>query len=130
MLANLVSNIVYNIQIKIKNVYVRIEDSLSIPRMPFTIGIVVGEVTAQTMNGKWQPQFTLNQEITNKEFSIKDFAVYLNFERENNKALLFDEITKDWKEKDNDKKYMRFLKQECTFENSKQNNYIIERFQI
>jgi hypothetical protein len=43
---------------------------------------------------------------------------------------LFDDITKDWKEKDMDKKYMRFLHRECGFEDSQKNNYIIERFEL
>lgn len=44
MMGNLISKIVDNIQIKISNVYVRIEDTLSIPRMPFVIGIVIGSI--------------------------------------------------------------------------------------
>jgi hypothetical protein len=79
MMANLVSKIIDNIQIKITNVYIRIEDTLSIPRMPIVLGLVIGSIQADTMNEKWQPQFIANAEITNKQFSIKDFAVYMNF---------------------------------------------------
>ena len=42
---------------------------------------------------------------------------------------MFEHITKDWPELDLDAKYQRFLRQECSFEN-KRNNYVIERFQI
>ncbi len=45
------------------------------------------------------------------------------------REVVFDEITKDWQELDNDKKYLKFLKQECSFENMN-NNYIIERFKL
>ncbi len=44
MIGNLVSKIVDNIQIKITNIYVRIEDTLSIPRMPFALGVVIGSI--------------------------------------------------------------------------------------
>lgn len=98
---------------------------MSIPRLPFALGIVIGSIQAETMNDKWQPQFIAGAEITNKEFSIKDFAVYMNFS-ENKAALgsgkvwterdiLFDDITKEWREKDVDQKYMKFLKKECEF---------------
>lgn len=55
MIMSLVQKIVDNIQIKVTNVYVRIEDPLSIPRMPFALGIVIGSIQAETMNDKWQP---------------------------------------------------------------------------
>lgn len=92
------------------------------------------------MNDKWQPQFIAGAEITNKEFSIKDFAVYMNFSE--NKAplgsgkvwterdILFDDITKEWRDKDVDQRYMRFLKKECEFEFAESNNYIVERFEL
>jgi hypothetical protein len=54
MMANLISKIIDNIQIKITNVYVRIEDTMSIPRMPSVLGLVIGSIQAHTMNDKWQ----------------------------------------------------------------------------
>jgi hypothetical protein len=47
-------------------VYIRIEDTMSIPRLPFALGIVIGSIQAETMNDKWQPQFIAGAEITNK----------------------------------------------------------------
>ncbi len=130
----MISKIIDNIQIKITNVYVRIEDTMSIPRMPIVLGLVIGSIQAHTMNEKWQQQFIANAEITNKQFSVKDFAVYMNFqelERAGGESeILFDSLTKDWKETDVDKKYMRFLKRECSFEDSALNNFLIERFEM
>lgn len=84
------------------------------------------------MNDQWQPQFIANAEITNKQFTIKDFAVYMNVDLSADggywKAILCDDLTLDWKEKDADAKYKRFLKQECSFEKSSFNSYLIERF--
>jgi hypothetical protein len=57
------------------------------------------------MNDHWAPEFVCDRDITNKAFSIKDFAVFMNFSHDK-KDVLFDEITKDWNETDQDKKYM------------------------
>ena len=135
MMANLISKIIDNIQIKITNVYVRIEDTMSIPRMPSVLGLVIGSIQAHTMNDKWQQQFIANAEITNKQFSVKDFAVYMNFQeitegKGEDAEILFEQITKDWKETDLDKKYMRFLRRECSFEDSALNSFLIERFEM
>ena len=135
MMSNLISKIIDNLQFKITNVYIRIEDTLSIPSMPFALGIIVGSVRAETMNGKWQPQFTANAEATHKELTVKDFAVYMDcFDQTDLKTkwkpILFEDITADWKEKDLDKKYARFLKSECSFEGSEKHNYLIERFAL
>lgn len=46
------------------------------------------------------------------------------------KAILFDDITADYREKDIDAKYLKFLKKECNFERARDNNYIIERFTL
>jgi len=79
--------------------------------MPFALGIVIGSIQAETMNTLWKPEFTANAEITNKELTIKDFAVYMNFMEDGKGAsILYDDITRDWKEKDADSKYMRFLR--------------------
>lgn len=46
----------------------------------------------------------VNKDITNKDLSIKDFAVYANFgaEKEN---ILLEDIIKDWNDLSLDKKY-------------------------
>ena len=44
----------------------RLEDDLSYPGHPFSLGIIIQEVKAFTMNNEWEPEFISNQEITNK----------------------------------------------------------------
>ena len=63
------------------------------------------------MNDKWVSQFisgTLS-DITLKELTIKDFAVYMNVDKSADGGYwtpkLFDDITIEWREKDNDRKY-------------------------
>jgi hypothetical protein len=43
--------------------------------------------------------------------------------------VLFDDITKDWPEQD-EKKYLKFLRRECSFESVIENRYIIDKFQL
>lgn len=109
-MAGLISKIVDNLQFKLTNVYVRIEDNLSIPKIPFTLGIVIGSIHAETMNDKWQPQFTAGQDLTRKELTVKDFAVYMDwFDYDDFKArwrpIVFEDVTADWPEKDIELKY-------------------------
>lgn len=62
------------------------------------------------MNDSWVPEFIANKEITNKQFTIKDFAVYMNFSNDPTEKVLFDDITKDWADaEDYDAKCKRFL---------------------
>lgn len=68
MIQKMVAKIIDNIQIKLTNIYIRVEDELSIPKQPFALGMVIGSFTAQTMNDSWEPQFVGDAEITNKQF--------------------------------------------------------------
>ena len=73
------------------------------------MGIIIGRMEAQTMNDKWKPEFIADKEITNKQFTIKDFAVYMNVSN-NPKDVLFDDLTRSWTEEvDYDAKCKRFL---------------------
>ena len=80
------------------------------------------------MNDQWKPEFITGEEIINKQFQVKDFAVYMNFSKDK-KDVLYEELTKDWEETDSDLKYMRFLRQECKFDDWN-NNFIVDRFKM
>jgi len=60
MMQNLVTRIIDNLQVKISNVVVRLEDELSLPYQPFALSAIVGQVEARTCNEKWQPKFVGN----------------------------------------------------------------------
>ena len=66
VIGTLVSNIIDNIQVKVTNIYVRIEDELSFPGHPYAMGVVIGSINAYSMNDSWDPQFISNKEIINK----------------------------------------------------------------
>lgn len=53
----------------------------------------------------------------------------VNTSSENSQPVLFDDISASWRET-GDERYNRFLKQECKFQNSEDNSYLIERFQL
>jgi hypothetical protein len=77
-------------------------------RQPFVLGIIIGSIEAQTMNKNWEPAYVSNEEVTNKDLKIKNFAVYMNFS-EKREEIMYDCLTKDWIEDDLEK-YKKFLK--------------------
>ncbi|RKP03518.1 hypothetical protein CXG81DRAFT_9373 [Caulochytrium protostelioides] len=77
-MASLVTKIVENVQISIKNIHIRYEDQVSHDR-PFSAGITIEEVSAVTTNEDWEE--TIVHDITksiNKLLRLKRAAIYLN----------------------------------------------------
>lgn len=51
---SIVTHVVENMQLKINDVHIRYEDSISIPNYRFACGITIGSLTAQTCDANWQ----------------------------------------------------------------------------
>lgn len=49
----MVTKIIDNLQLRLSNIYVRIEDDISVPRMPFALGMVIGNISAVTKGDQW-----------------------------------------------------------------------------
>ena len=54
------------------------------------------------MNERWEGEVIPTGEFVRKQLTIKDFAVYLNFEQ---KAIFFKDLTKNWIEDNLEDKY-------------------------
>ncbi|KAF8640890.1 hypothetical protein AX17_000538 [Amanita inopinata Kibby_2008] len=54
---SLVTKIINNIQITIKNIHIRYEDKKSVPGHPFASGVTLAEFTAVSVDDQWQPVF-------------------------------------------------------------------------
>lgn len=52
------TNIVENLELKIKNVHIRYEDPITIPDNKFACGITIGSLTARSCDANWTPGFT------------------------------------------------------------------------
>jgi len=77
--SKLISKIIDNIQIDIRNVYVRMEDGLSNPSQPWCFGMTLGSMNIYTCNDHWERDFVTEKQITKKCIKLQNFAMFINF---------------------------------------------------
>jgi vacuolar protein sorting-associated protein 13A/C len=76
---SLVTKIVDNVQVSIKNIHVRYEDSISAPGHPFALGVTLEEFSAVSTDGEWKPTYIQNSKgSTHKLATLGALAVYWN----------------------------------------------------
>lgn len=76
---SLVSTIVNNLQITVKNIHVRYEDSISAPGHPFAAGITLEEFSAVSTDGEWNPTYIQNSSsVAHKLATLEALAIYFN----------------------------------------------------
>jgi vacuolar protein sorting-associated protein 13A/C len=76
---SLVTKIVDNLQIRVKNIHVRYEDSISTPGHPFALGITLEEFSAISTDGEWKPTYIQDSAgPTHKLATLGALAVYWN----------------------------------------------------
>lgn len=76
---SLATKIVDNLQITVKNIHIRYEDSISAPGHPFALGLVLQEFSAVSTDGQWKPTFIQeSSKTTNKLATLGSLAVYWN----------------------------------------------------
>ena len=75
--SSLVTAIVDNVQITVKNIHVRYEDSISNPEHPFALGITLEGFDAVSTDANWVPTFIQSTSATtHKIANLKSLAVY------------------------------------------------------
>ncbi|KAI8957626.1 vacuolar protein sorting-associated protein 13 [Daldinia sp. FL1419] len=76
---SLVTKIVDNLQVTVKNIHVRYEDSISAPGHPFALGVTLAEFSAVSTDGEWKPTFIQNStKTTHKLATLGALAIYWN----------------------------------------------------
>ncbi|OTB12018.1 hypothetical protein K445DRAFT_26054 [Daldinia sp. EC12] len=76
---SLVTKIVDNLQVTVKNIHVRYEDSISAPGHPFALGVTLAEFSAVSTDGEWNPTFIQNStKTTHKLATLGALAIYWN----------------------------------------------------
>jgi vacuolar protein sorting-associated protein 13A/C len=76
---SLVTKIVDNLQITVKNIHVRYEDSISAPGHPFALGLTLEEFSAISTDGEWKPTYIQDSlGPTHKLATLGALAVYWN----------------------------------------------------
>ena len=76
--AKVLAKVIDNVQISVKNVYLRLEDTLSYPQTPWAMGLILGELNLCTNNSKWMPEFVFDSDFTRKSLKVKDLALFVN----------------------------------------------------
>jgi vacuolar protein sorting-associated protein 13A/C len=71
----LVTQIIKNIQLNIKNIHIRYEDKVTSPN-PFSLGITLSDLHVVSTDEAWKPAIT--KENITKIFKV-DFFFFLNF---------------------------------------------------
>jgi vacuolar protein sorting-associated protein 13A/C len=75
--ASLVTAIVDNVQVTIKNIHIRYEDSISDPGHPFAAGLTLEGFDAVSTDDSWRPTFIQSTSNTSHKLaSLKSLAVY------------------------------------------------------
>lgn len=78
---SLVTAIVDNLQVTIKNVHIRYEDSIAAPGHPFAVGLTLKEISAVTTDSDWVPTFqSATSDVTHKLAVLNSLALYWNSE--------------------------------------------------
>lgn len=80
---SLVTKVVDNLQVTVKNIHIRYEDSISAPGHPFALGLVLEEFSAVSTDGQWKPTFIQDSnKTTHKLATLGSLAVYWNTDSE------------------------------------------------
>lgn len=76
---SLTNAIVDNLQVSIKAIHIRYEDSISTPGHPFALGLTLKEFSAVSTDSDWRPSFIQSsQGTTNKLTVLNELAFYWN----------------------------------------------------
>lgn len=80
---SLVTAIVDNLQVTIKNVHVRYEDSIATPGHPFALGVTLKEMSAVSTDANWTPTFIQSTSGTTHKLAVLNaLAFYWNTDAE------------------------------------------------
>ncbi|KAK9485881.1 hypothetical protein V1527DRAFT_94643 [Lipomyces starkeyi] len=80
---SLVTKIIDNLQISVKNIHFRYEDTISAPGHPFALGITLAEFSAVSADEAWNPIFIQDNVLTTHKLSkLENLAVYWNTDSE------------------------------------------------
>ncbi|CAO1638595.1 unnamed protein product [Sympodiomycopsis kandeliae] len=81
--SSLVTKIVDNLQITVRNIHVRYEDSLSNPQHPFSAGFTLAEFSAVSTDANWNPTFIQNSaEGIHKLARLESLSLYWDTDSE------------------------------------------------
>ncbi|WFD25298.1 Vacuolar protein sorting-associated protein 13 [Malassezia nana] len=82
-ISSLVTRIVDNVQVTVRNIHIRYEDCLSNPEHPFSVGITLAELSAVSTDENWEPTFVHNSASgIHKLARLDSLSIYWNTDAE------------------------------------------------
>ncbi|KIM48205.1 hypothetical protein M413DRAFT_439924 [Hebeloma cylindrosporum] len=79
LLQSLITKIINNVQVTVKNIHIRYEDNLSVPGHPFAAGVTLAGFTAVSVNDKWEAAFIESTAgAIHKLAKLQSLAVYFD----------------------------------------------------
>ncbi|GMM33802.1 membrane morphogenesis protein [Saccharomycopsis crataegensis] len=76
---SLITKIVDNLQVTIKNIHLRYEDASVFTNAPYSVGITLDELSAVSTDGTWVPSFvSLTNSFARKLLTLKSLSCYFN----------------------------------------------------
>lgn len=95
---SLVTKIVDNLQVTVKNIHIRFEDRTSNKERLFTVGVILKSLSAVSTDESWEETFIVNpQDAVNKLVKLDSFAVYWNTRDQSMSSLEFQEFVSAFK---------------------------------
>ncbi|KAM5440634.1 Vacuolar protein sorting-associated protein 13 [Microsporum canis] len=80
---SLITAIVNNLQVTIKNVHFRYEDGIAAPGHPFAVGVTIKELSAVSTDSDWKPTFIQSTSTKNFKLAVlNSLAIYWNTDAE------------------------------------------------
>ena len=76
--SRLVTKIVDNIQLEVSKVHIRYEDRVVHMEAPFSFGLLVSRLAAESTNTNWKPSFVENQKVLFKLCTLEGLSFYAN----------------------------------------------------
>lgn len=68
------TNIAENLQLRVKDVHIRYEDDITIPRQSFAFGITIESLSAQSCDADWIPGFTTQWTTSSSAFKLVELT--------------------------------------------------------
>ncbi|KAI0639418.1 vacuolar protein sorting-associated protein 13 [Trametes polyzona] len=97
LLASLVTKIINNLQVTVRNIHIRYEDKLSVPGHPFAAGVTLAGFTAVSVNEKWQPAFIDSKAgVVHKLARLESLAVYFDTDCDSLAGLSYQEFVENF----------------------------------
>ncbi|KAF4623901.1 hypothetical protein D9613_001806 [Agrocybe pediades] len=79
LIQSLIAKVINNVQVTVKNIHIRYEDSMSVPGHPFAAGVTLAGFTAVSVNNEWKPAFIESTAgAIHKLASLQSLALYFD----------------------------------------------------